>query len=110
MAVDSTSQLDLIDTATPQNQLLPHSLPALARYAHGMGNFDYSLDYSQINFREQPELYRVGRGEQGVPWWKITRHALPSCFQIDDLSDDAAMPPEVRTTRYVASTTPSHSG
>ncbi len=31
-----------------------------------MPPFDYSLDYATINFREQPELYRVGRGEQGV--------------------------------------------
>ena len=29
-------------------------------------SFDYSLDFKQINFRERPELYRVGRGEQGV--------------------------------------------
>lgn len=28
--------------------------------------FDYSLDFSVIDFRRQPELYRVGRGEQGV--------------------------------------------
>lgn len=28
-------------------------------------SFDYTLDYSKINFRETPELYRVGRGEQG---------------------------------------------
>ena len=28
--------------------------------------FDYGLDYSAIDFREQPELYRVGKGEQGV--------------------------------------------
>lgn len=28
--------------------------------------FDYDLDFESINFREQPELYRVGRGEQGV--------------------------------------------
>lgn len=34
----------------------------------GGGNmaFDYELDFAQINFRDQPELYRVGRGEQGV--------------------------------------------
>jgi hypothetical protein len=31
-----------------------------------MSPFDYSLDYATINFREHPELYRVGRGEQGV--------------------------------------------
>ena len=29
-------------------------------------SFDYSLDFKNINFRERPELYRVGRGEQGV--------------------------------------------
>lgn len=29
-------------------------------------SFDYSLDFEQIDFRAQPELYRIGRGEQGV--------------------------------------------
>ena len=28
--------------------------------------FDYNLDFDNIDFRQQPELYRVGRGEQGV--------------------------------------------
>jgi hypothetical protein len=28
--------------------------------------FDYNLDYRRLNLREHPELYRVGRGEQGV--------------------------------------------
>jgi hypothetical protein len=28
--------------------------------------FDYSLDFKQIDFREHPELYQIGRGEQGV--------------------------------------------
>lgn len=28
--------------------------------------FNYDLDFDTINFREQPDLYRVGRGEQGV--------------------------------------------
>jgi len=28
--------------------------------------FDYTLDFKNINFREHPELYRVGKGEQGV--------------------------------------------
>jgi len=28
--------------------------------------FDYALDFDRIDFRAQPELYRVGRGEQGV--------------------------------------------
>jgi hypothetical protein len=28
--------------------------------------FDYSADFAHIDFREHPELYRIGRGEQGV--------------------------------------------
>ncbi|NEQ26896.1 MAG: DUF4385 domain-containing protein, partial [Microcoleus sp. SIO2G3] len=28
--------------------------------------FDYSLDFHNIDFRQHPELYRVGKGEQGV--------------------------------------------
>lgn len=28
--------------------------------------FNYDLDFDSIDFREQPELYHVGRGEQGV--------------------------------------------
>lgn len=28
--------------------------------------FDYNLDFDAIDFREHPDLYRVGRGEQGV--------------------------------------------
>jgi hypothetical protein len=29
-------------------------------------SFNYDLDFSKINFRKNPELYRVGKGEQGV--------------------------------------------
>ena len=29
-------------------------------------SFDYSLDFRNIDFRKRPELYRVGKGEQGV--------------------------------------------
>lgn len=28
--------------------------------------FDYSLDYDSINFRTRPDLYCIGKGEQGV--------------------------------------------
>lgn len=28
--------------------------------------FDYTLDFERTDFRERPELYRIGRGEQGV--------------------------------------------
>ncbi|MBC7919527.1 MAG: DUF4385 domain-containing protein [Ferruginibacter sp.] len=29
-------------------------------------NFDYALDFRQVDFRAHPECYRVGKGEQGV--------------------------------------------
>ena len=29
-------------------------------------SFDYSLDFKSIDFRASPELYRIGKGEQGV--------------------------------------------
>lgn len=28
--------------------------------------FDYSLDFTKTDFRKRPELYRIGKGEQGV--------------------------------------------
>ncbi len=28
--------------------------------------FDYSLDFKNLDFRQRPELYRIGKGEQGV--------------------------------------------
>jgi Domain of unknown function (DUF4385) len=31
-----------------------------------MKEFDYSLNFKTIDFRHHPELYRIGRGEQGV--------------------------------------------
>ena len=48
--------------------------------------FDYSLDYRTLDLRAHPELYRVGRGEQGVllvqpykgeilPHWKFATPA-----------------------------------
>lgn len=44
--------------------------------------FDYDLDFDTIDFCKEPELYRVGRGEQGVllvepykseilPYWRF---------------------------------------
>lgn len=32
----------------------------------GSRGFNYSLDFKNTNFREQSQLYRIGRGEQGV--------------------------------------------
>lgn len=29
-------------------------------------SFDYTLDFDHIDFRKHPELYRIGKGEQGV--------------------------------------------
>lgn len=28
--------------------------------------FDYTLDFENVDFRRRPELYRIGKGEQGV--------------------------------------------
>jgi hypothetical protein len=60
--------------------------------------FDYSLDYSTINFRQRPELYRIGKGEQGVllvepykseilPHWRfktpaIARQSATTIYQL----------------------------
>lgn len=60
--------------------------------------FDYSLDFQNIDFRQQPELYRVGKGEQGVllvepykseilPYWRfktpdIARESSEKIYQI----------------------------
>ena len=33
---------------------------------HRSPTFDYSLDFRAIDFRARPDLYRVGRGEEGV--------------------------------------------
>ena len=49
--------------------------------------FDYSLDFGAVDFRKQPELYRIGVGEQGVllvqpykseilPHWRFRTEAL----------------------------------
>jgi Domain of unknown function (DUF4385) len=47
-----------------------------------MKKFDYTIDFKTIDFRQQPELYSVGKGEQGVllvqpykseilPYWRF---------------------------------------
>ncbi len=38
----------------------------MRRECGGPTLFDYSLDFQNIDFRRHPELYRIGRGEQGV--------------------------------------------
>jgi len=63
-----------------------------------MKEFDYSLDFKAIDFRQHPELYRIGRGEQGVllvepykseilPYWEFKTPAIAqqSADQIYDL-------------------------
>lgn len=63
-----------------------------------MKAFDYTLDYRNLNLREHPEWYTVGRGEQGVllvepykseilPHWRfktpdIARESAMAIFQI----------------------------
>ncbi|HDO5523496.1 TPA: DUF4385 domain-containing protein [Salmonella enterica subsp. enterica serovar Typhimurium] len=60
--------------------------------------FNYQQDFSSIDFRQQPELYQVGRGEQGVllvepykseilPFWRYKDEAaaMKSAEQIYQL-------------------------
>lgn len=60
--------------------------------------FDYTLDYTILDIREHPELYRIGKGEQGVllvqpykseilPYWtfKTPDVALQSSKKIYEL-------------------------
>ncbi|MFQ4142680.1 DUF4385 domain-containing protein [Chlorogloeopsis sp. ULAP02] len=60
--------------------------------------FNYSLDFQNIDFRNHPELYRVGKGEQGVllvepykseilPYWRfktpdIARESSQKIYEI----------------------------
>lgn len=63
--------------------------------------FDYDLDYSNLDLRKTPELYRVGKGEQGVllvepykseilPYWrfKTPEIAKESAEKICELFED----------------------
>ena len=69
--------------------------------------FDYDLDYKSLDLRAQPELYRIGVGEQGVllvepykseilPFWKFatpdaareSSEAIFALFQQYGESDD----------------------
>lgn len=57
---------------------------------HSRG-FNYALDFDNLNFREHPEHYRVGKGEQGVllvepykfeilPHWRFKTEAITRVF------------------------------
>ncbi len=54
-----------------------------------MQKFDYNLDFKTIDFRQHPELYRIGKGEQGVllvqpykgeilPYWRFRTPEIAS--------------------------------
>lgn len=58
-------------------------------------SFNYALDFKKIDFRQNPELYRIGKGEQGVllvepykseilPFWRFAdeEKALESSTKI----------------------------
>lgn len=64
-----------------KNQRPKNNVPKRKSSVHS-SSFDYTLDFKLINFRKRPELYRIGRGEQGVllvepykseilPYWKF---------------------------------------
>lgn len=41
-------------------------MPRLAMTPNDDRTFNYDLDYQTLDLRQQPHLYRVGKGEQGV--------------------------------------------
>jgi hypothetical protein len=63
-----------------------------------MEPFDYSLDFQSTDFRQRPDLYRIGKGEQGVlqvepykseilPHWRfrtpeVARESSEAIFQM----------------------------
>ena len=64
-------------------------------------SFDYDLDYEKLDLRKNPELYRVGKGEQGVllvepykseilPHWrfKTPEIARESCEKISEMFEE----------------------
>jgi hypothetical protein len=63
--------------------------------------FNYDLDYKNLDLREHPELYRVGRGEQGVllvepyksellPYWRFKTPdiARESCEKLAEMFEE----------------------
>ncbi len=42
------------------------SVWGMSRRAGGNSVFDYNLNFKAIDFRQRPDLYRIGTGEQGV--------------------------------------------
>ena len=55
-----------------------------------MQKFDYTLDFKTIDFRQQPELYRVGKGEHksGRKYAKDSKIILPN--QEDPIKAESA--------------------
>jgi hypothetical protein len=45
---------------------IPAELPPTRQARVTSSSFAYDLDFKQIDFRQSPQFYRVGRGEQGV--------------------------------------------
>ena len=81
------------DSAPISHKTVPHRASRVKS-----NSFDYSLDFKKIDFRQRPELYRVGRGEQGVllvepykseilPFWRFAdedkaRQSSEKIFQL----------------------------
>jgi hypothetical protein len=58
---------DLPYRPTTAASIAPDTAVAPTRTSRVLSSsFDYHLDFKAINCREQPQFYRVGRGEQGV--------------------------------------------
>ena len=104
---ENTSIASEINTKTvPDHAHIPHAAVPHRASRVKSDSFDYSLDFKKIDFRARPELYRVGRGEQGVllvepykseilPFWRFAdedkaRQSSEKIFQLflDYLNND----------------------
>jgi hypothetical protein len=75
-----------MSSAHPSNQSRPRAKPNRTG-PHRSPTFDYARDFGATDFRKHPELYKVGRGEEGVllvqpykgeilPHWRFATPAL----------------------------------
>lgn len=82
----------------PLFKVIPGKVESWEKLSNNPHAFPYQLDYRKLDFRKNPELYRVGKGEQGVllvepykseilPFWRFKTKiiAKQSASKIYDL-------------------------
>src|SRR5690606_8972100 len=78
-SVDSLISRNLPMTNNEQDSLTPK--PDAKPFSR---SFDVLLDFEKINFRKRPELYRIGRGEEGVLLREPYKSEILPFWQFED--------------------------